>query len=195
MVQQLAANLAQHLVLSDGEFLRFASFFKRRRFVRRQSLIAPGETGGLDIFVESGCLRIYSVTHDGSERILHFGIENTWWCHGALAEPSALPNIGIDALERTEVLLVDKSSKERLCSELPKFDRVFRFLTQGSLAALQQRLVLSMQTTAEARYREFTRLHPNLERRIPRYHVAAYLGICPEFFSKVRKGATARRAS
>ena len=54
------------------------------------------------------------------------------------------------------------------------------------MAALQRRLLLSVEQTAGARYREFTRFYPNLEGRIPQYHIASYLGICPEFLSKIR---------
>ena len=195
MFEQLADHCAQYLSLSEEEFLHFVSFLKRRTFSRKQSVIAPDEACSVDMFIEAGCLRIYSVTHGGSDRVLHFGTEHTWWCHSTLAGAHPLPSVGIDALERTDVLLIDKRNKERLCGDLPKFDRMFRFLTQGTLAALQQRLVLSLQNTAEARYHEFTLLYPHLEDRIPNYHIASYLGICPEFFSKLRKGLSQRRAS
>ena len=88
---------------------------------------------------------------DGVERILHFGTENTWWCHSVLSGAYPLPDVGIDAVERTDVLIIDKSSKERLCGDVPNVDRMFRFLEQSNLTTLQQRLVLSLQNTAEAR--------------------------------------------
>ena len=193
MLDQLAANLAQHLALSETEFLHFSSLLQRRRVRPRQSVIQPGDPRGIDVFVDAGCLRVYSITHEGSERILHFAIESTHWCHATL--PRVPFDIGIDALEPSDVLLLERSSKERLCREVPTFDRVFRFLAQNSIQALQQRLVLSLQNTAEERYQEFRRIHPALEGRIPRYHIASYLGICPEFFSKVRKDLAIRRAS
>ena len=195
MLEPLAAYLAQFQRLSEREFLYLISFLKRRRVLRKQRLFTPGESPGSDVFVESGCLRIYSATWDGSERVLLFGTENTWWCHTLMDGARQLPSVGIDALERTDVLLLDPASKETLCREEPSFDRLFRLLAQGVLEALQQRLVLSLQNTADVRYQEFLRLHPTLEERIPRYHVASYLGICPEFFSKLRKGALNRRAS
>jgi hypothetical protein len=97
--------------------------------------------------------------------------------------------------EATDVLLIDSSNKERLCGNVPDVERMFRFLAQSNLATLQQRLVLSLQNTAEARYEAFTRLHPHLEERIPGYSVASYLGISPEFFSKLRNRPGRRRPS
>jgi CRP-like cAMP-binding protein len=195
MLEPLAAYLAQYQTLSERDLLRLVPLLKRRRVLRKERLFAAGEVHGVDLFVESGCLRIYSGTDDGAERILLFGTEDTWWCHNLMAGARLLQNVGIDALERTDVLILDPASKEQLCRDVPAFDRLFRLLAQGTLEALQQRLVLSLQHTADLRYQEFTRLHPTLEGRIPRYHVASYLGICPEFFSKLRKGGVARRAS
>ena len=195
MLEPLAAYLAQYHCLSERDFLHLVPLLKRRRVVRKERLFTAGEARGLDLFVESGCLRIYSATDDGAERILLFGTENTWWCHNLVAGAWLLPSVGIDALERTDVLMLDPASKEQLCREVPAFDRVFRLLAQDTLEALQQRLVLSLHQTADLRYQEFTRLYPTLEGRIPRYHVASYLGICPEFFSKLRRGGVARRAS
>ena len=195
MLEPLASYLAQYQTLSEPEFLHLVSLLKRRRVLRKERLFAPGDIHGLDVFVESGCLRIYSGTDDGAEHILLFGTESTWWCHNLMAGARLLPDVGIDALEPTDVLMLDPASKEQLCREVPPFDRLFRLLAQGTLEALQQRLVLSLQHTAGLRYQEFTRLYPTLEGRIPRYHVASYLGICPEFFSKLRRGGVARRAS
>jgi CRP-like cAMP-binding protein len=189
MLEPLAAYLGQYQVLGERDYLCLVSFLKRRRVLRRERLFAPDEDRGLDVFVESGCLRMYSATNEGAERILLFGTENTWWSHNLVAGARLLPGVGIDALEPTDVLTLDPASKEKLCREARAFEPLFRVLAQGTLDALQRRLVQSHQHTADLRYREFTRLYPTLERRIPRYHVASYLGICPEFFSKLRRGA------
>ena len=187
MFELVAAHLSKFLTLNDLELQSFASFLKPRRFSRKESVIEPGAAGSFDLFIETGCLRIYSVTLDGFDRNLHFGTEDSWWCHTVMPMPLSPLVVGIDTLENTELLMVDSESKERLCVTFPTFDRLFRLLAQRSLTALQERLVVSLQNTAEARYREFTRFYPNLEARIPNYHIASYLGICPEFFSKLRK--------
>jgi hypothetical protein len=44
-----------------------------------------------------------------------------------------------------------------------------------------------MRKSASQRYAEFRRLYPDLESRIAHYHIAAYLGISPEFLSKLRR--------
>ena len=98
--------------------------------------------------------------------------------------PTAL---SIDALEPTEVLVLDKASRPSLESEFPARDRILRTLAETALVGFQKRLMGGMRKTAAERYLNFRRLYPGLELRIPQYHIAAYLGISPEFLSKLRK--------
>ncbi len=98
--------------------------------------------------------------------------------------PTAL---SIDALEPTEVLVLDKASRPSLESEFPARDRILRMLAETALVGFQKRLMGGMRKTAAERYLNFRRLYPGLELRIPQYHIAAYLGISPEFLSKLRK--------
>jgi hypothetical protein len=44
-----------------------------------------------------------------------------------------------------------------------------------------------MQNTAEGRYLEFKRFFPELDGRLTQYQIAGYLGISPEFLSKIKK--------
>ena len=85
MFDQLASYLARYGPLSERDFRSFVSVLRRRRVRRKQNLIMPGEAGSFDVFVESGCLRIYSIMRDGAECILDFGTENTWWCGSVLS--------------------------------------------------------------------------------------------------------------
>ena len=62
-----------------------------------------------------------------------------------------------------------------------------RFVAEQTLVMLQRRLIGSMRKSAAQRYLEFRKVYPGLDRRIPQYHIAAYLGISPEFLSKLRR--------
>ena len=49
-----------------------------------------------------------------------------------------------------------------------------------------------MLQSAEERYLDFKRRYPLLDRRLAQYHIASYIGICPEFLSKIRKKVSSR---
>jgi CRP-like cAMP-binding protein len=52
---------------------------------------------------------------------------------------------------------------------------------------MQNRVLQNISSTAEERYLAFLEQYARLSNRIPSVHIAAYLGVTPEFLSKVRK--------
>ncbi len=187
MFEQIKGYLARCLALSEPDWCSFRSCLSHKRFSRRQRVLATGEQSGYEMFVERGCLRIFCLTDDGIDRNLFFAPENSWISHGLLQATMMPAVVGIEALEDSDVLTIDKNAKEQLCAGTPIFERLFRLLAERSLEVLQQRLILSMQNTAEGRYLEFRRYFPELDRRLTQYQIAGYLGISPEFLSKIKK--------
>ena len=54
------------------------------------------------------------------------------------------------------------------------------------------RLLQNISQNAEQRYNFFVNEYPNLSNRLPNTQVASYLGITPEFLSKIRKNVIKR---
>jgi CRP-like cAMP-binding protein len=173
--------------LSEGDVHLAASLFTVRHLDKGNPLLAPGEPCTFGGLVIRGCLRVYFCEPDGCERVLYFAPER-WWVTDVesllLEQPTSL---GIDAVESSDLLLIDKTSRALLRSRVPALERLLGSLTENALLTFQRRLVGSMRKTAAQRYHEFRALYPGLALRIPQYHIAAYLGISPEFLSKLRK--------
>ncbi|HEY6083574.1 MAG TPA: Crp/Fnr family transcriptional regulator, partial [Chitinophagaceae bacterium] len=68
---------------------------------------------------------------------------------------------------------------------VPKFERFFRILAENSLATYQHRLIDNLSLSAMERYHNFCRLYPSLIQCLPQKQVAAYIGVTPEFLSKM----------
>lgn len=69
-------------------------------------------------------------------------------------------------------------------------ERFFRLKFEKAYVSLQERTINTMSKTAEECYTEFRSKYRNIEQRVPQYMVASYLGITPEFLSKLRKNTT-----
>ena len=133
-----------------------------------------------------GCLRTYKIDEKGNTHILQFATENYWIndlgsFHGM--KPSAL---NIDALEDTVVLQINREDLISLYKEAPKFDRIFRVLIENGFIHLQERLLQNISSTAEERYQSFLELYPHLTNRLSQVQIAAFLGVTPEFLSRLR---------
>ena len=76
---------------------------------------------------------------------------------------------------------------EALCDKNPKFERFFRVVAQKSFAFAQRRILSNLGKSAEERYLEFNEMYPSITQRVPQYALASYLGMTPEFLSKIRR--------
>lgn len=172
--------------ISNDEFEEIKIFFQPKILKRRQFLLRKGEICRYSAFVEKGCLRSYTIDNMGEEHILQFAIEN-WWIgdqHSFLTgEPSSY---FIDALEDSEVLLINKQNYEDFIKYSPKIESFFVQLTQNNRAALEKRISSFLSMTAEEKYICMLDTYPNIVQRVPQKHVASYLGITPESLSRIR---------
>jgi CRP-like cAMP-binding protein len=186
MFDGIRRNIAKHVALSDAEFALFTRLLHPRHVPKKGSLLSPGDICRFEGYVVQGCLRLYHTDPEGADHVLYFAPED-WWVTDVGSFTAQSPALlGIDALEPTDVLLIDKPDKERLYLEVPAFERLFRVMAERALISLQERMIAMMRQTADARYVEFQRRYPQLERRVAQHQVAAYLGISPEFLSRIR---------
>ena len=187
MFEQILKNFAKHITLDEPEIAYVQSILRRKAIMKNEFLLRPGDICRTINFVSQGCLRVYYIDAEGKEYILHFAFED-WWAVDTVSFYSQTPAVlTIDALENTEVFQIAYQDLERLYEKIPKFERFFRILSQNAYA-MQQRLIIgNLSQSAEERYRQFRRQFPKLSRRIAQKHIAAFLGITPEFLSMLRK--------
>jgi len=84
------------------------------------------------------------------------------------------------------VVVLSKENQEQLYLEIPKLERFFRILTENSLVANQERLMDNLSLTAEERFSKFCKKYPTLIQKVPQKQIASYIGVTPEFFSKMK---------
>ncbi|SIO54513.1 Crp/Fnr family transcriptional regulator [Chitinophaga niabensis] len=167
--------------------------FQHRLFRKRQYVLQEDEICTHFNFVVRGCLRMYKIDDNGVIHILQFAIEDHWISdlgsfHGL--QPSAL---NIDAVEDTVVLQISRDDLITLYTSAPKFDRIFRVLIENSFVRLQQRLLQNISSTAEERYQSFLDSYPHLAGRLSQIQIAAFLGITPEFLSRLKGRKTTKK--
>ncbi len=179
-------NIAGYIRLDDKDKVFFISLLKPMKLKRRQMLLKEGEVCRYSSFVTNGCLRGFSVDENGFEHVLNFAPQN-WWIADMYSLITQKPGVlNIEALVDTEILTLSKVSQEELYVKVPVFERFFRIITENSLVSYQQRLLDNLSLTAEERYNNFCKRYPTLITCLPSKQIAAYIGVTPEFFSKMR---------
>lgn len=180
-------HVAMHISLSSEERDFFVSLLQYKSVNRRQFLLKEGEVCKYSSFVNQGLLRGYTIDTNGFEHVLNFAPPG-WWIGDMASLITQKPGVlYVQALEETKVIQLSKSNQEVLCTRVPKFERFFRILTENSLVSSYRRLTDTVSLTAEERYLNFCRKYPMLVQTLPQKQIASYLGITPEFLSKMKR--------
>ncbi len=187
MFKEILEHVEEIIRLNESEKERFTSILIKKKLRKRQFLIQEGDSVKYEYFVASGCLKAYEVDDNGDEHIIQFAKENWWISDFKAFFEEGKATLNIDTIEESIVYGIEKQDLENLFLDVPKFDRFFRIKLTSAFVALQNRILSSMDKSNSERYLDFQKTYPNLERRIPNYMIANYLGIKPESLSRIRK--------
>lgn len=186
MAEIFKKHLEKFIEINDSEFLDIFAFFKVLKVQKKENLLVEGQICKSHYFVLNGCLRKFFVNEKGIEQTTEFAIEN-WWITDNIAFENQLPSqFYIQAVENSEIIVIDHNSQEKLLVEFPKMERYFRFIYQRAYAASQMRIKYLYSFSKEEFYHHLNSKYPEFVQRIPQYLIASFLGFTPEYLSEIR---------
>lgn len=172
--------------ITDDDFKKFISLAELKIIKKNSNLVEQDTDISCMYFVKSGCFITYFEDKTRYKHVVQFAVDG-WWIGDLQSASKLIPSIyTIKALADSAVLKFHYIDLENLIEEIPAFQKYFRYLFQNALAAGQRRIVENISLSAELRYESFLKLYPKAELIIPQKFVASYLGITPEFFSKMK---------
>ncbi|MCG9791438.1 Crp/Fnr family transcriptional regulator [Flavobacterium algicola] len=179
-------NIAKHIALTVKEQELFLSKIEIQHFNSKTILAQSGQVCKNSYFVNSGIVRSFNINDNIVEHIMTFACAG-WWISDMYSLISQKPgDLFIEVLEDAEIIVLSKENQEILYQEIPKFERFFRILIENSLVANQERLMDNLSLSAEERFEKFQNKYGDLQHKIPQKQIASYIGVTPEFFSKMK---------
>jgi CRP-like cAMP-binding protein len=179
-------NISKTITLNEKEQQLFCSKFYSVMLKPKQAVVEIGDICSRTYFVNKGCLRALAIDSGGVEHTVSFAPKD-WWIGEMYSYISGEPaTLKIEAIEESEVLYIEKNEYEELFEKIPQLERVFRKLLERSVVAYQMRLIDRLSKSAEERYISFTKKFPTLVNTVPQKQIASFIGVTPEFFSKMK---------
>jgi CRP-like cAMP-binding protein len=186
MFQNINAYVLKLVNLSAGELEHFNSILQYKVIPKKTMLLQAGNICNFEAYVIKGCIREYYIDSHGAELTLQFAVEDWWVSDLTSFEDQKASNTYIETLEDCELLMLSRQSKEQLLAEIPKLERMFRLMIQRHLSVVQSRLFKTVTQSGIEKYLEFIKRYPSIPQRVPQHYIASYLGMSPEFLSKLR---------
>ena len=186
-IDKLFASFDRYLPLDEPERADLKERATERKIKRRQLILTEDEVCKHYTFVMDGCFKVYQVDKKGVEHNLQFAAENDWIMIIDSFYSEKKSKVNIEAVEPSTIFQISRPDLIYFFRTYPKFDRNFRVIVETRFTELENRVLQIVSSTAEERYLTFLRQYPALSQRLPNTQIASYLGITPEFLSKIRK--------
>lgn len=174
--------------LSDEEFDYILSHFVLKKVRKHAYLIQEGDNVKYEYFVLKGCLKAF-VTEPKTDKdfIFQFAVEDWWITDREAFFTRSKATISIDCLEDCEVLGITLENREKLASEMHKYEHFLAVKSNWGYISLLKRLQLMIMGSTKVRYETFILQYPHLINRIPKSYIASYLGVSRETLSRLNR--------
>ena len=184
-------EITEHLAKTIGTTLEdveaFFSLAEARSLRKNEYITVQGDHHVPFVLVKTGCLMTYHTDRNGDIHVLQFGTD-MWWTGDLEAFFKDTPSLyAVKAVMDSEVYLLSKRNFEELLKRSPSMERYYRILFQNALVSHQKRIMRNISFTAEERFKAFKEAFPKLELLVAQRYIASYLGITPEFLSKMKR--------
>jgi CRP-like cAMP-binding protein len=186
-VQSLQNQLIKKHSFTEEEAAFFVAHFTERKVKKRQFIIQPDFIAKYRVFVAQGTFKAYVIDKNGQEQVISLAM-NGWW----ISDPNSFiyqqpATMFVEALEDSIILQLGFENEQILKAYSHQFETFFRTVAERGLAFMQRRLIASLTLTAEERYEQFAKKHPQFLQRVPQYSIASYLGMTTQYLSRIRK--------
>ena len=171
---------------SESEMKIFTSLFSEKHLKKNEYLAVEGEFSTKLAFITSGVMRAFYINKEGQEYNKTFFTKSRFV--GAYSSlTSGNENlINIQCLTDCTIQVANYGNITKLYNKFPKIERLGRILAENKFAIKEKREIELVTLDATERYEIFKKEHPNLEKLIPQYHIASYLGVTATQLSRIR---------
>jgi len=193
MILPLIKHLETYILFNDEEKTLLGQKFFIKQIKRKEKILSEGTICRHYTFIIDGCFRMYGIDDDGYEHNIQFAAENDWIADIGSFHTKKPAKLYIQAIEASTILQIEQQDLYSLYLSIQKLDRIFKVIIENKYVELQDRLLQTFSSTAEQRYLSFLEHYSALSNRLPNSQIASYLGITPEFLSKIRKDLSKKR--
>ena len=188
--QSILTNIRRYVDFPEDEVEQLTTIIRTTRVKKRQFIDQPGYVSSYRNYVVKGAFRSFFVDTEGKEHTVQIAIED-WFVSDFYSYITQTPaTLFVEALEDSILFQMKYEDIEGLCAKNHKISEYFRITTERAFAFSRKRMLSNLSKTAEERYLEFIQRYQGISQRVPLKVIASYLGISPEFLSKIRSQKT-----
>ncbi|MBP2831536.1 Crp/Fnr family transcriptional regulator [Aquimarina sp. U1-2] len=184
-IEQLKIQLQSFGMLTPQCWADIKNNLNEKSLQKGECFSKKGQYNREFAFVQKGIGRIYITTNKGSDFTKYFFGKHDFLM--ASIEPKMPSEVNIQALSEIKYIYIPFATFETLLKTHKHLSLILNNLLLDYFGKKQQREINLLTNSALDNYQLFLKDYPDLQERIPHYHIASYLGVSPVQLSRIRK--------
>ena len=173
--------------ITDEEFAGTIGFFAKKALKKGAFFVEQDKVCRHIAFILKGTLRTYYINMKAEETTACFCIENnlaTSYKSFILQQPS---DLAIQAIEDTELLVIDFDSLEKLNNSSPVWQKLGKKVAEKEYLVLEKYASVLNNETAKEKYLRLLKEQPTVIQKANVEDIASYLGVTRRTLSRIRQ--------
>lgn len=158
-----------------------------RKFKKNEIILNSGQVENYLSIITKGSIGMFALDSKGNEICLDLTFEGEFSVAFTSFTKRTPSEAFVKAFEDTELISVSYNDLNKLYESSIEGQRVGRESAEAVVFYLSRRIYNFVALSAEERFKLMLEENPDILLRIPQKHIASYLGITPEAFSRIKK--------
>jgi CRP-like cAMP-binding protein len=179
--------IKQLIPISNADFEQSMVNFKELKLIKGDYFVKENTVCKHIAFINKGILRTFYLNNKAEDTTSCFCMRNgfsTSYRSFLLQEKSQL---AIQALEDTELLVINFQDLQKLYVEIPIWQQVGRILAEKEYLHMEKYAAILNNETAKEKYLRILSEQPEIIQKATVEHLASYLGITRRTLTRIRK--------
>ncbi|MEL6253117.1 MAG: Crp/Fnr family transcriptional regulator [Bacteroidota bacterium] len=185
----MKAFLQSFHLLTEKEIASFQEMLVPKYLKKGEYYIQEGSVCREVAFVRSGFFRSYYFSSSGEEITYCFTFQDSFLtAYSSLITQQATEE-NIQAMMDVEMLTISREKILELENSSTNWLKVFKSMAEAEYVKMEKRIFLLQKESAETKYQDLLKHHPEYLKFIPLNYLASYLGITQRHLSRIRAAA------
>lgn len=178
-------EIRKYVAINSDTINLIIPYLKKKKYPKNETLLSLGEYNNKIFFIVRGLVREFFISESGEDLTTQIVNEDSFFYSSISFHYEQPSSRIVEALEDCEVIFIEKKDFKALADKVPELLILNLQIMERVLISFEHRSELWKMKPASSRLKKFLLSYPLLAKRVSKKHLASFLNITPETFSRI----------